>query len=245
MNVVSSTHLSPTHGVGRHALSPAALHRTSQLMDFNWCPASYAHRDWLGPWAELLEPRGRVGMGLLRRASMVLLERHGLRDRYLRSVDDHLWLLLPTESLLPIADELGVAMLGGWVRCGLEREQVAQQLRVLCPQRRERALNHAATLRALPYPGSENTGSEHAGCAQGWPLSLLGPSSVFELGVSCMAELLSDDPTGGRGTGAKERFMLRFAPGLIVPLQLSSTQRVEAAALIGQLMQHPVQETQP
>lgn len=213
--------------VGRHRLSPAALDEARQLLAFNWLPAAYAHRDWLGPWAELLEPRDRAGMSLLCRASLVLLDRHGLRQRHLRSAASHPWLLHTNETLAPIAQELGIAMLGGWVRGALEREQVALQLRVLGPRGRERALKHAATLKALPHIGTTLDVAPY----------LSDTASVADLGFSAMAELLDDETLNARGTGAKQRFMLRFARGQIVALPLTPPQRVEALALIAQMQQ--------
>lgn len=186
-------------------------------MSFNWLLAAYAHRDWLGSWARVLEPRGGVSVRLLRRASAALLERHDLKQRYLKQADKHPWLLLPPASLQSAAQALGVAMLGGWVRNGLEREQVVQQLKVLGPEQRVVAMNHAASLRALPYPSSDG----------GWPMARLEPSSVFALGVSCMAALLTDHSSGSR-----ERFLMHFAKGLIVPLELNDAQQDEALGLI-------------
>jgi hypothetical protein len=205
-----------------HELSAAALEHTSRLMVFNWLVAAYAHRDWLGSWARVLEPRDGASARLLHRASAALLERHGLNQRYLKQADEHAWFLLPPVSLQPVAQALGVAMLGGWVRNGLEREQVAQQLHVLGPEQRAAAMNHAVSLRALPYSTS----------GDGWPMARLEPSSVFELGVSCMAALLTDHSSGSR-----ERFLMRFAKGLVAPLELNDAQRDEALGLIHGLTQ--------
>lgn len=194
------------------------------LMAFNWLTAGYAHRDWLGPWADLLGPRHLASARLLRRASMVLLERHGLHQRYIRSTSDTdglSWLFASQEQTNQIAEELGVAMLGGWVRHSLERQAVAQQLHVLGPERRARALTYATELRALPYPQNVET----------WPVVLSGPNGVIELGVSCMAALLHDDHSG-----AKERFVMRFAQGLVVPLSLELAQQQEALSLIQKLL---------
>lgn len=234
MNWPASSHASTAAGL-RHRLSPAALVQASELMTFNWLVASYAHRDWLpGPWADLLEPRGQAGMALLRRASLVLMDRHHLRDRFLARADECPWMLLPADAVRPIADELGLAMLGGWVRGGLEREQVAQQVRVLGAERRQRALQYAARLTSLPDP-------EHG---DRWPIELLGPASVVELGISCMAALLEGDAgtQPGRDSGAQERFAMRFPRGLIVPLRLTLTQREEARNLIAELMQRHTTE---
>lgn len=214
-----------------HALTPAALEQASRAMVFNWLPAAQAHRDWLGPWADLLEPRERASMALLRRASQVLLDRHGLRQRYLRPSSDHAWLLEPEVSTRRVAQELGVAMLGGWVRHSLERTEVARQLQVLGPTNRARAMAHATTLHALPYPA----GKAAAGAlnAARWPIALSGPQAVFQLGVSCLAALLTDG-----SSGAHERFEMRFAQGLVVPLELNAAQRHEAQDLIQRLLQH-------
>jgi hypothetical protein len=200
-----------------HSLPPAALDQQGRLVAFNWLVAAYAHPDWLGPWATLLEPRGQVEMRLLRRASLALLERHNLQQRYARNVDAHPWLLWAVQPVQSLARTLGVAMLGGWVRTRLEREQVAQQLRILDAEQRAEAMRHAATLQALPYP----TGDD------GWPLSRPEPSAVVDLGVSCLAALLSD-----ASSGSLERFSMRFPRGTVVPLALTHAQRDEALGLI-------------
>jgi hypothetical protein len=116
-----------------------------------------------------------------------------------------------------VAQDLGLAMLGGWVRNSLEREQVAQQLHVMSPQQRATAMQYALSLQTLPYPTSDH----------GWPLSQLEPSSIFQLGVSCMAALLTDE-----SSGSKERFAMRFPRALVVPLELSDAQRQEALHLV-------------
>jgi len=189
-------------------------------MAFNWLVAAYAHPDWLGTWARLLEPRDGVSVRLLRRASAALLESHDLTQRYLKQAEEHAWLLVPTASIQPVAQALCVAMLGGWVRNGLEREQVMQQLQVLGPEQRAVAMNHAASLQALPYPETDD----------GWPMNRFEPSSVLGLGVSCMAVLLTDHDSGSR-----ERFVMRFAKHLIVPLGLNAAQRAEALGLVRDL----------
>lgn len=208
-----------------HALTPAALEQASRAMVFNWLPAAHAHRDWLGPWADLLEPRDRASMALLRRASQVLLDRHGLRQRYLLASTVHAWLLEPEPVIQLVAQELGVAMLGGWVRHSLERTEVAQQLLVLGPTGRAQALAHTTALQALPYP----TGKAALGALNPsrWPIVLSGPAVVLDLGVSCLAALLSDE-----SSGARERFVMRFAQGMVVPLELNAAQRHEAQDLI-------------
>jgi len=188
-------------------------------MAFNWSPAGYAHSDWLGSWAPLLEPREKADMRLLRHASMDLLGRHGLRQRYMRSSGELAWLLLPPARLEPVARELAVAMLGGWVRNGLTREEVAQQLHVLGPDGRAAAMRYAASLQALPYPAD----------GVRWPMTSPEPASVVELGWSCMAALLTDEETGARA-----RFLMRFPRGVVAPLELNDPQRSEALHLIGE-----------
>lgn len=220
-----------------HALTPAALEQARRAMVFNWLPAAHAHRDWLGPWAELLEPRDRVSLRLLRRASQVLLDRHSLRQRHLRHTNVYAWLLEPEVSIRRVAEELGVAMLGGWVRHSLERAEVAQQLLVLGPSARARAMAHATALQALPYPPypphpSGNVASGVLNQAR-WPIALSGPEAVFRLGVSGLAALLTDE-----SSGARERFVMRFAQGMVVQLQLNGAQRHEAQGVIGQVLQH-------
>lgn len=201
-----------------HAMPEPDLELAGHLMVFNWLLAAYAHADWLGPWAELLAPRDAAGMRLLRRASLALLARHDLQERFLQAADieAHPWLLMSPQQIQPVAQELGVAMLGGWVRTRLEREQVAQQRQVLNAEQRATAMRHAAALRGLPYANEA-----------GWPLSRLEPDAVAELGVSCMAALL-DNPR----SGARERFTMQFARGMVVPLALSNLQRQEATNLI-------------
>jgi hypothetical protein len=188
-----------------------------RLMAFNWWTAGYAHRDWLGPWADILEPRERVGVRLMRRASIVLLNRYNLRERYVRDLGKNNWLLQPEPVLVRIANDLGVAMSGGWVQRRLEREAVALQLRVLGAERRKLALAHAQALRALPF----------APDATGWPVPMTGAASALRLGLSGLAALLDDEHSG-----ARERFTLRFGYGMVSPLVLSPAQRDEALALI-------------
>jgi hypothetical protein len=195
-----------------------------QLMSFNWLVASYAHRDWLGPWADLLEPRARASLRLVRRASAVMLERHDLQQRYVRDLGRDTWLLEPYARLLRMAEVLGTAMLGGWVRQRVERQQVAQQLKVLGPQRREQALQWAQTLKALPFPEE----------ASGWPLPLSGTAAVFRLGASALVSL-----PGGAGTGAGERTAMRFPYGAVVPLPLRPVQLDEALALVHGVLAEP------
>lgn len=188
-----------------------------RMMAFNWLPAAYAHADWLGHWADALGPRGAVSMRVLQRASVALLDRHDLRVRYLREVGLHGWLLQSHREVSAIAEVLGTAMLGGWVRSRLERREVAAQQAVLGPQGRQLALRHALELKALPF----------APDAAGWPVTADGPASLGRLGFSCLAALL-DDATDG----ARERFTLRFARGTINPIELTKAQRSEALALI-------------
>ncbi len=188
-----------------------------RLMAFNWWTAGYAHRDWLGPWADILEPRDRVGARMMRRASIVLLNRYDLRERYVRDLGKHNWLLQPEPVVVRIANDLGVAMLGGWVQRRMERAEVALQMRVLGVERRKQALQHAQTLRALPFAPDAN----------GWPVPLTGSASYLRLGLSCLAALLDDE-----SSGARERFTMRFGFGMVSDLWLSPAQRDEALALI-------------
>ncbi len=186
-----------------------------RLMAFNWLTAGYAHRDWLGPWADLLDPRTHPSLRLLRRVSVVLLERHDLMNRFVRDPGRHTWLLEPQSRLVRMAEVLGTAMLGGWVRGSLQRQEVALQNKVLGPQRRTQSLRWAQTLKALPYPGRE-----------GWPVPLTGSAAVSRLGVSCLVALPET------GSGAAERTAMRFPLGTVVPLQLNEAQRDEALALL-------------
>lgn len=186
-----------------------------RLMAFNWLTAGYAHRDWLGPWADLLDPRTHPSLRLLRRVSVVLLERHDLMNRFVRDPGRHTWLLEPQTRLARMAEVLGTAMLGGWVRGSVQRQEVALQNKVLGPQRRTQSLRWAQTLKALPYPGRD-----------GWPVPLTGNAAVSRLGVSCLVALPEV------GSGAAERTAMRFPLGTVVPLQLNGAQRDEALALL-------------
>lgn len=188
------------------------------LLAFNWLPAAYAHRDWLGHWAELLEPRDSVGLRLVRRVSGVLLDRYALRERYVRDLGRHGWLLQPHPTIRRVATELGAAMLGGWVQRSLERREVTLQLRVMGPVTRQRALEHAQHLRALPFGGERGPT---------WGLPMTGQVSLFRLGLSCLSALLNDPVSG-----ARERFAMRFPYGLIVPLDLTDSQQDEALSVI-------------
>lgn len=193
-----------------------ALDVGRRLMAFNWLAAGYAHRDWLGPWSGILEPRERASLRLVRRASIVLLDRLGLRDRYVRELSDNAWIVDPHDRIKRIALELGTAMLGGWVRNQLERTQVALQLRVLGSAGRKRALDYAGRFSALPFPLSG-----------AWPIAPSGASTAHRLGVSCLAALLESE-----STGARERFLLRFPADMACTLLLSPRQRDEAFSII-------------
>jgi hypothetical protein len=204
-----------------HRLTEATLLRQQQLMVFNWLPAAYAHDDWLGVWARLLAPREAASARLLRRASAALLERSGLAQRYLREAEHCAWAMRPLEQLRPVALELGVAMLGGWVRNAIEREQVQQQRAVLAPAQRAAALKAANSLHALPYPAADPQGRS---C---WPLARLDPRAVAELGFSGLAALLDDDSSGSR-----QRFVMRLPRGTVAPLAFDNAQKTEAAQLV-------------
>jgi hypothetical protein len=213
------------HANSAHALSEAWAQHHRRLMVFNWLVASYAHRDWLGSWAELMG--SHVEVRLLRRASEALLKKHNLMQRYLRQTDEwQAWLLLPANVLEPALKTLGVAMLGGWVRNHLEREQVAQQLRVLGPQQRAAAMGYASSLKALPYPQGK-----------GWPVEHMAPPLVHALGVSCLAALLNHDD------GSKERFLMRFAPNSVTAIELTTAQKSEALTLLNQQLNETLKST--
>jgi YOP proteins translocation protein K (YscK) len=167
-----------------------------RMMAFNWLPAAYAHPDWLGPWAEILGQRDTISTRVIQRASLVMLERYDLRVRYLRDVGTRSWLLKSHRMMMLIASELGTAMLGGWVRSRIERQEVSRQFEVLGGAGRQDALRYTHEMHALPFcqdPG-------------GWAVPLIGPQSVTKLGISCLAALLDDD-----SDGARERFTLRFS----------------------------------
>ncbi len=198
------------------ATGEPALDLGRRLMAFNWLAAGYAHRDWLGPWADILEPRRLASLRLVRRASIVLLDRLNLRQRFVRELRDDAWVLEPRERIQRIATELGTAMLGGWVRNRIERTEVALQLRVLGGPARQRALDYAHRLSALPFP-----------LAGSWPLPLTGAATPLRLGVSCLAALLDSERSG-----ARERFLLRFAADTTQQLLLSPRQRDEALSII-------------
>lgn len=211
-----------------HAQSPPDASR--RMMAFNWLPAAYAHADWLAPWALLVQQRDALSFRVLQRLSMSLLDRYGLRHRYLRDVGDHDWILASHDDLTRIARELGTAMLGGWVRLRLERQHVSAQTLVLGAQGRRQALQYALVLRALLLPLHGNTAADRSAASQGpqaWGLQGLDGHTTVRLGLSCMAALLDD-----RSTGARERFILRFANGVISPIALDAAQRREALQLI-------------
>ncbi len=201
-----------------HAAIPSTtLDVSRRLMAFNWMTAAYAHRDWLGPWADILEPRQQAGLRMMRRASIVLLNRYQLQDRYVRDIGKHAWLLQPHPVLMRIATDLGVAMLGGWVMHRLERQEVALQVKVLGVEGRKTALAHAKTLRTLPFAPDKGS----------WPVVPTGAATPLRLGLSALAAVLDDE-----STGARERLTLRFPAGMITPLVLTQAQRDEALALI-------------
>jgi YOP proteins translocation protein K (YscK) len=188
-----------------------------QMMAFNWLPAAYAHADWLGPWAELLRERNRVSTRILQRASVALIDRYDLRTRYVRDAGANHWLLQSHLTVMAIANAVGTAMLGGWVRGRLERREVEQQQKVLGTAGRQGALRYAHELNSLPFAPSSG----------GWPVELTSPESLVKLGISCMVALLTDP-----ADGARERFTLRFSHGYITPLELTMRQRDEATSLI-------------
>ena len=206
--------MSPAPGTDSASVVPT-VDVGRRLMAFNWLTAGYAHRDWLGPWADLLDPQTHPSLRMLRRVSLVLLERHQLLTRFVRDPGEHTWLLEPQSRLNKMTDVLGTAMLGGWVRNSLQRQEVALQNKVLGPQRRAQSLRWAQTLKALPSPGPA-----------GWPVPLTGNSAVFKLGLSCLVALPAPE------TGAAERTAMRFPLGSVVPLTLSPAQRDEALALV-------------
>ena len=188
-----------------------------RMMAFNWLPAAYAHADWLGPWAELLRERDAVSTRILQRASVALIDRYDLRVRYVRDAGANHWLMHSHLTVTAIANALGTAMLGGWVRGRLERREVEQQQAVLGTAGRQDALRYSHEFQALPFPKTSS----------GWPVPLSSPESVVKLGLSCLVSLLTDSTDG-----ARERFTLRFAHGHVTPLTLTTRQREEAATLI-------------
>lgn len=201
---------------------PPRLDLDAGLMVFNWLPGLYAHRDWLGPWGPLLEPRERAGRRIVQGASRMLIDKHGLQGRHLRELGRHAWLLVRNDVLRRIAERLGTAMLGGWVRNRLERQAVRLQLQVLGEAGRRQALADAGTLRALPFfnlePGT-------------WPPAQDPARTCMLLGTCCLATLL-DDPD----SGALQRFLLRFPLAAVTPLALSAPQREEAHQLIDSVL---------
>ncbi len=220
----------PPSGVPSPNLKPvlgrdSALDVGRGLLAFNWLPAAYAHRDGLGPWSELLEPRDTAGVRLVRRVSGVLLDRYALRERYVRDLGSHGWLLQPHGTIRRVGTDLGAAMLGGWVQGSLERREVALQQRVMGQALRQRALEHAQHLRALPFGGKRGPT---------WGQPLTGQSSIFRLGLSCLSALLNDPRSG-----ARERFTMRFPSGLITPLELTIAQQDEALAVIHAALDEP------
>ncbi|MCY7314632.1 MAG: SctK family type III secretion system sorting platform protein [Rubrivivax sp.] len=217
----------PNHGALAAQLPPIDAGR--HMMAFNWLPAAYAHADWLGRWNEVLQPREATSLRVLQRISTALLDRYGLRHRHLRDVGAHDWLLASHDTVTRLARELGTAMLGGWVRTRLERMEVGQQTLVLGAEGRRSALQHALLLRALPFAPTNNSASTgsapHSPAA--WGQTVLDVHTAVRLGLSGMAALLDD-----RSTGARERFTLRFASGVISPLTLDGKRRDEAQQVI-------------
>jgi hypothetical protein len=200
-----------------HTLSIKALHEQDQLMSFNWMVACYAHADWLGSWAVAQAACGQTGLRVWRQASLALLKRHGLMQRYLSTVGSNAWLFLAPAGLQSVAQRLGVAMLGGWVRNTVEHDVVALQLNMLGALQRQVAMADALSLNALPFS-----------CAgQGWPLKSTDPDGLVALGFSCLAGLLKPNTNG-----AHERFLMRFAKNSVAPLPLSTAQKAEALNLI-------------
>lgn len=207
--------MGPTSVPGTHRLAPAAHAAAADLLVFNWLPAAYAHEAWLDDTLCDGRAQGRLSRRALCRASASLLQRQGVATRHPAGLQDRRWLLLSDALLRELALELGVAMLGGWVRDGLQREQVAHQRRVLSPAQRAQALVHAGRMRWLPFPATP------------WPLAADEAGAVLALGASCLAVLLAQ-----RDDGAAPRLALRFAPGTLLPLTLDDGQRAEAAGLV-------------
>jgi hypothetical protein len=210
------------------AARPPPIDAGRHMMAFNWLPAAYAHADWLGHWNDVLQPREATSLRVLQRVSTVLLDRYGLRHRHLRDVGAHDWLLASHDAVTRLARELGTAMLGGWVRSRLERQEVGQQTLVLGAEGRRRALAHALLLRALPtspHSAPPTDTMPHGPAA--WGQTVMDTHTVVRLGLSGMAALLDD-----RSTGARERFTLRFASGVISPLTLDAQRRDEAQQVI-------------
>lgn len=190
------------------------------LMAFNWLPAAYAHSDWLGASANVLNPRDAASLRTIQRASLLLLDRYNLRDRYLRDAGHFSWLLQSHQKLSVVASALGTAMLGGWVKSRLERTEVALQHKLLGATGRQEALRYAHELKALPALKREIL----------WREPPAGPQDVLNLGLTCMAGLLQDT-----STGARERFTLRFPHGAIQPVSLTNEQAKEASDLIDRI----------
>jgi YOP proteins translocation protein K (YscK) len=202
----------PTIDMGRH------------LMAFNWLPAAYAHSDWLGDWAGVLNPRDGASLRTIQRASLSLLDRYNLRERYVRDAGHFAWLLQSHQQLSAVANALAVAMLGGWVKSRLERTEVALQHQLLGTTGRQEALRYAHELKALPNFKREVL----------WPEPPVGAQAVLNLGLSCMAALLQDG-----STGARERFTLRFPMGAIHPVALTNAQAKEALDVIEHVNDDP------
>jgi hypothetical protein len=201
-----------------HSLRPdSAIDMSRRMMAFNWLPAAYAHNDWLGSWADVLNPRDGSSLRTIQRASLWLLDHYDLRSRYLQDAGQFGWLLQPHHLISVMAQTLGTAMLGGWVKNRLERTEIVLQHFVLGAAGRQEALRYALELKALPTFKKEVF----------WSSPPEEPQALLNLGLSCMAALLQDV-----ATGARERFTLRFSHGCIKPLSLTNAQAVEALALI-------------
>jgi hypothetical protein len=203
-----------------HTLSELELARAGDLLVFNWLPALYAHDDWLGPWRQALKPQGRASRRMLCHASAALLRQQDLTSRHVSDVRGREWLLLPDDKLHAAAIELGTAMLGGWVRNGLQREDVARQRRILAPQQRANALAYSSRFKALPFP------------PRPWPLPDDEGIALVSLGASAMVALLHR-----WNDGAAQRVSLRFSSAMITTLALAQTQQEEAMQLLDGLRQ--------
>lgn len=223
--------MSASPDVDKSVHKEAIVDVSSAMLAFNWLPAAYAHREWLGVWADVLERRDSTNMWVIQSASHALLEEYGLQNRFLRDLGHSAWVIQPMEALNALADALGIVMLGGWVRLRLERTAVAHQLRVLGADRRAQALAHASTMLHLPY-AHEQMGHDSISGGFTWGVPLEGSSCVTRLGLCCLAALLQES-----SSGARERFAFRFARGMLVPLDLNARQVDEAMAVIHRTMQ--------
>lgn len=202
---------------GRHQSRPGTGSMTA-LIDA-WIlqdlPAAFAHDDWLGPWAGLSEKGASVRLRTLLHASRMLRQHHHLAPVEAQTLRSQLWITWSDEDVRELAIDLACAMLGGWVRHGIEREEVHAQRQVMNAAQRERALHWSLALQVLPMPATP------------WPLPGLTPDALLTLGCSGLHAVLR-----ARDPGLAQRWMLRCPEARLVPIMMSDGQCIEAESQV-------------